>query len=85
MEDIIDHVSESGGADSLEMLLAQPYTKNTSETLDEFIKSKVGQMGENMYLSRFARFVLDGDGVVASYIHMNGSAGVLIEANYRQI
>ncbi len=79
VEDIIDHISESGGADSLEALLAQPYAKNTSETLDEFIKSKVGQMGENMYLSRFSRFALDGDGVVASYIHMNGSAGVLIE------
>ncbi len=79
VEDIIDHISGSGGADSLEALLAQPYEKNTSETLDEFIKSKVGQMGENMYLSRFVRFVLDGDGVVASYIHMNGSAGVLIE------
>jgi len=79
VESIIDHIFESGGADSLDELLAQPFAKSSSETLDEFIKSKVGQLGENMGLARFARFVLDGEGVTASYIHMQGRIGVLVE------
>ena len=79
VEAIIDHISESGGADSLEALLAQPCTNDESGSLDEFIKSKVGQLGENMGLARFARYDINGNGVAASYIHMNGRVGVLIE------
>jgi len=75
---ILDHIANGDSVDTLEALLAQPYSGDEG-TLDEFIKAKVGQLGENMGLSRFAKFELAGDGVVASYIHMQGRVGVLTE------
>src|SRR5690606_1946825 len=42
---------------------------------------KVGQLGEKMGLGRFAKYELSGEGVVASYIHMQGRVGVLVEVN----
>ncbi len=48
-------------------------------TLDQFIKSKVLEMGENVQFRRFERLSLDGEGAVASYIHLGGKTGVLIE------
>lgn len=47
--------------------------------LDQFIKSKVLEMGENVQFRRFERLTLDGEGAVASYIHLGGKTGVLIE------
>ncbi|MGI9244570.1 MAG: translation elongation factor Ts [Verrucomicrobiales bacterium] len=78
VESILDHIVSSEKTDSLEELLAQPYT-GEAETLDLHIKEQVGALGENMALSRFARFDLDGNGVVGQYIHMQGKVGVLIE------
>lgn len=49
-------------------------------TVDEYIKAKVIELGENMMLRRFARFSLNGEtGTVASYIHMGGKVGVLLK------
>ncbi|MEN8695647.1 MAG: translation elongation factor Ts [Akkermansiaceae bacterium] len=65
-----------GGADSAETALALPKGEGT---LDEFIKTKVLEMGENLQLPRVTRFEVDGEGAVASYIHLGGKVGVLIE------
>lgn len=78
VEEIIDHIAGSESADSVEALLAQPFSGD-ADTLEEFIKAKVGQLGENMGLARFAKFELSGEGAVASYIHMAGRVGVLLE------
>ncbi|MEM1442162.1 MAG: translation elongation factor Ts [Verrucomicrobiota bacterium] len=78
VEEIIDHIASSDTVDSVDALLAQDYSGEAS-TLDEFIKAKVGQLGENMGLARFAKYELSGEGAVASYIHMAGRVGVLIQ------
>ncbi|MFT4546606.1 MAG: elongation factor Ts [Verrucomicrobiales bacterium] len=78
VEDILDHVVSSEKTDDLEALLAQPFS-GVAETLGEYVKQQVGALGENMLLSRFARFDLTGDGVIGQYIHMQGKVGVLIE------
>jgi len=80
VEEILDHIVGSDQTDDLAALLAQPFSGD-AETLDEHIKAQVGALGENMALSRFARFDLEGDGVVGQYIHMQGKVGVLIEVN----
>ena len=49
-------------------------------TLDDFVKAKVIELGENLQFRRMQRFEADGAGVVASYIHMGGKVGVLLEA-----
>ena len=51
------------------------------ETLEGFIKTKVLEMGENLQFRRFERLTLNGEGAVASYIHLGGKVGVLIEVS----
>lgn len=65
-----------GKADSAEAALALP---KEDGTLDEFIKTKVLEMGENLQLPRVTRYEVSGEGAVASYIHLGGKVGVLIE------
>ncbi len=48
-------------------------------TLDDFVKAKVIELGENLQFRRMERFDVEGDGVVASYIHLGGKVGVLLE------
>jgi elongation factor Ts len=48
-------------------------------TFDEFIKAKVGELGENILLRRFRRYQAADNGSVTSYIHMAGRVGVLLE------
>lgn len=43
------------------------------------VKAKVIELGENLQLSRFDRFDVSGAGAIASYIHMGGKVGVLLE------
>jgi len=81
VEEIIGHIEATGGADSLEALLAQKFSGDEALTLDEFVKGKVGELGENLGLSRFAHYAAAGEGVVGSYIHMQGRVGVLVEAS----
>ncbi len=76
---ILDHIAASPSAVSLPELLAQTYTADASQTLELFVKSKVGALGENMALSRFAKYEISAEGLVGSYIHMAGRVGVLVE------
>jgi elongation factor Ts len=78
VEEIIDHIEGSASVDTVDALLAQDFSGDFT-TLEEFIKAKVGQLGENMGLNRFAKYELSGDGVIGSYIHMQGRVGVLVE------
>lgn len=66
----------SSDAQDLDTALALPKTEGT---LGEFIKTKVLEMGENLQFRRFERLSLDGEGAVASYIHLGGKVGVLIK------
>ncbi len=43
------------------------------------VKAKVIELGENLQFSRFERFDVSGSGAIASYIHMGGKVGVLLE------
>ena len=71
-------VKEGAGADTNEAILATSYDGGT---LEEGIKAKFIQVGENISLRRFQRYaVADGSqGVIAKYIHLAGKVGVLVE------
>ena len=73
--DVAGAVAASGAAD-LDAALA---ADKDGETVDAFIKAKVIEMGENLQLRRVVRYEVDGEGAVASYIHLGGKVGVLIE------
>ncbi len=79
VEEVMDNVEAADAGASLETVLAGNHLKDETQTLDTFIKSKVGQLGENMSLSRCAKYDLSGEGVIATYIHMQGKVGVLVE------
>ncbi len=53
--------------------------EDLAEVMKEALMTIVSQTGENVKIRRTARFVLSGNGEVASYIHMGGKVGVLIE------
>ena len=84
VDGLVNHVAEGDAAGSVDELLAQKYVGDDSMTVEEVVKSKIGELGENMALSRFERFELDGEGVIASYIHPPGKVGVLLEAGCTQ-
>jgi elongation factor Ts len=50
-----------------------------SESMNDILMEKIAAIGENLKLRRNVRYQLDGSGKVASYIHLGGKVGVLIE------
>ena len=66
----------SSGAADLEGVNA---TAKDGGTLDDFVKAKVIELGENLQFRRMERYDVEGFGVVASYIHLGGKVGVLLE------
>lgn len=73
--DLVGTVASSGAAD-LEAALAVP---KGDGTVDTFVQSKVIELGENLQFRRMARFEVSGNGAIASYIHLGGKVGVLVE------
>ena len=55
----------------------------TDEELSVLMKdeltAKIAEIGENMKLKRNVRFTVTGNNAVASYIHLGGKVGVLVE------
>lgn len=48
-------------------------------TVEDVVKEKIAEIGENILIRRLARFVTGPNGRLASYIHMQGRVGVLLE------
>jgi elongation factor Ts len=48
-------------------------------SVEDAVKAKVAEVGENLQFRKFVRFETQGEGIVSSYIHMGGKVGVLIE------
>src|SRR5262245_4630914 len=57
-------------------LLTQPLVDNPKHTVNERIAEVVGLIRENMKPARFVRY----DGLTGSYVHHDGSVGVLLKA-----
>jgi len=53
--------------------------EDISAAMKEPLMTIVAQTGENVKIRRSARYDLSGKGQVASYIHMGGKVGVLVE------
>jgi elongation factor Ts len=50
-----------------------------AEAMKDEVTAKITEIGENIILRRSARYELQGQGIVASYIHLGGKVGVLLE------
>lgn len=48
-------------------------------TIEKYLAEQCAAIGENMKFRKFGRYTLAGEGVIASYIHMGGKEGVLLQ------
>ncbi len=48
-------------------------------TVEKYLAEQCAAIGENMKFRKFARYTLDGEGSIVSYIHMGGKVGVLLQ------
>jgi elongation factor Ts len=63
-----------------EALYEQKFARDQNTTIGELVKTKVAKLGENITVSRFTVYEVNGSGTVGSYIHTGAQIGVLLEA-----
>lgn len=73
VNDLAKHVAAKG-AGSAEQILAQPFVGDSKKTVKDRIDEVIGLIRENMKLGRVAQI----KGTLGSYIHHDGSVGVLV-------
>jgi elongation factor Ts len=69
-----ENANKSG---SFEDIAQQPYYADNSQKVEDIVKSAIARIGENIKLSRWARF--DAEGYMHAYVHGIGRVGVLME------
>lgn len=77
---IADKLAGSNAADHAAALAVS----HGESTLEDFVKAKVVELGENLQFRKYVRFDAAPGGVVASYIHLGGKVGVLLEVGITQ-
>lgn len=65
-------------ATDIDAFLAESWAGDTSKTVADELASQVAVIGENLKIRRFAQMQAE-NGFVASYIHMGGKIGVLVD------
>ena len=65
-------------AADIDAFLAEPWAADTTKTVKEALAAQVAVIGENMNIRRFAQ-VKEDNGFIASYTHMGGKIGVLVD------
>ena len=68
---------ETSAAD-IDAFLAEPWKFDTTKTVKEALAGQIAIIGENMNIRRFVQVTEDA-GFVASYTHMGGKIGVLVD------
>jgi len=74
---IADAVAASDAADHAAALAVEL----DGHSIEDSVKAKVVEIGENLQFRKFVRFNAEAGGVIASYIHPPGKVGVLIEVS----
>lgn len=55
-----------------------------AETVKDQVASKIAEIGENIIVRRNVKFAVQGEGIVAGYIHLGEKVGVLVEIGSTQ-
>jgi elongation factor Ts len=66
------------GSNAADLAAANAVVSN-GLSIEDTIKAKITEIGENMLFRKYVRFEAQGEGAIASYIHMGGKVGVLVE------
>ncbi len=77
-KNVVEHISSVKPAD-IEALNA---TKIGDESFEEYVKSNIAKIGENLVVRRFETIEAGENEVVNGYIHMGGKIGVLVSASF---
>ena len=65
-------------AADIDVFLAESWNLDTTKTVKEALAAQIAVIGENMNIRRFTQ-VKEDNGFVASYTHMGGKIGVLVD------
>ena len=80
---VAEHVGSDSAVDGMVTVgadgayLSTPWSHDKSQTVGEIVKAASAKTGEKVELRRIARYA--STGLVGSYLHFNGKAGVLAE------
>ncbi len=74
---VAEQAMETSAAD-IDAFLAEPWKFDTTKTVAEALAGQIAVIGENMNIRRFVQVTEDA-GFVASYTHMGGKIGVLVD------
>ena len=74
---VADQALNTTAAD-IEAFLSEPWALDPSKTVKEELAAQIAVIGENMNIRRFEQ-VCEENGFIASYIHMGGKIGVLVD------
>lgn len=75
----VDAISNQVMATDVADAEALKETTIDGKDVDTFRKEAIADIGENISIRRFAKFAINGNGAVTSYIHAGGKVGVLVE------
>lgn len=81
--DFAKHIAAAAPA-TVEEMLAQPFYKDASKTVNDLIGEATASIGEKISVRRFARFVPE-HGMVDTYNHMGGRIGVMVELSCPEV
>ncbi|MBS4899925.1 MAG: elongation factor Ts [Clostridiales bacterium] len=65
-------------AGDIDAFLAEPWAADPSKTVNGALAAEIAVIGENLKIRRF-EVLEETNGIIASYIHMGGKIGVLID------
>ena len=78
-----DFVAKNESFQAFVKAMAQKSLGMADNTITEVTKAemaaKIAEIGENLVAKRNIRYTLQGNGLVATYIHLNGKLGVMVE------
>jgi elongation factor Ts len=77
LEDVTE--AERANFKQHEALYEQKFAQDQNTTVAELVKGKIAKLGENINISRFVIYEVNGNGTVGTYIHTGGQIGVLLE------
>ena len=77
VEDVAE--AERANFKAHEALYEQKFNKDTNTTISELVRTKIAKLGENINISRFTIYDVQGPGVIGQYIHTGAQIGVLLE------
>ena len=73
---VAKHIAKANPAD-VDELMNQKFVDDETKTISDLVSEATVAIGEKISVRRFARFQTEG--VIATYIHMGGKVGVLVE------